>query len=78
MTSNGTSNEFLIDVFNNLQLQIDEIEEAIEALNDSLDDNEEVYSNEESKEKSKDIQSHTAYFILSAPLGNHRIEKSSL
>jgi len=33
-----------------------------------------VYSNE-SKEKSKDIESHPAYFILSYPLGNQKIEK---
>ena len=43
--------------------EIDEIKETIEALNDSLDDNEEVYSNE-SKEKSKDIESQPAYYIL--------------
>ena len=53
--------------------QIDEIKETIDELNDSLDDNEEVYSNE-SKEESKDIESHPAYFILSYPLGNHKIE----
>ena len=46
------------------------MKETIEALNDSLDDNEEVYSNE-SKE---DIESHPAYFIFSYPLGNHKIE----
>ena len=40
---------------------------TIEALNDSLDENEEVYSNE-SKEKSKDIESHPVYSILSYPL----------
>ena len=39
--------------------EIDESKETIEALNDSLDDNEEVYSNK-FKEKSKDIESHTA------------------
>ena len=50
------------------------LKETIEALNDSLDDNEEVYSNE-SKEESKDIESHPAYFILLYPLGNHEIEK---
>ena len=43
-------------------------------MNDSLDDNEEVYSNY-SKEKSKDIESHPAYLIMSSPLGNHEIEK---
>ena len=43
--------------------EIDEIKETIEALNDGLDDNEEVYSNE-SKEKSKDIESQPAYYIL--------------
>ena len=42
-------------------------------MNDSLDDNEKVYLNE-SKEKSKDIESHPAYFILSYALGNHKIE----
>ena len=49
--------------------------ETIEALNNSLDDNEEVYSNE-SKEESKDIesQSHPAYFILLYHLWNHEIE----
>ena len=36
---------------------------TIEALNDRLDDNAEEYSNN-SKEKSKDIESHPAYFIL--------------
>ena len=35
----------------------------IEALNNCPDDNAEVYSNE-SKEESKDIESHPAYFIL--------------
>ena len=53
---------------------IDEITEAIEALNDSLGDNEEVYSTE-SKKLSKDIESHPAYFILSYPLGNQKMEK---
>ena len=48
--SMGTSNKFLIDVFNNLQLQINEIEDTIEALIDSLDDNKKVYSNEKSKD----------------------------
>ena len=43
-------------------------------MNDSLDDNEEVHS-KESKEKSKDIESHPAYFILSYPLGNQITEK---
>ena len=57
----GTSNKFLIDVFNNLQLQKDEIKETNEALNDSLDDNEKVYSNK-SMEKSKDIEPHPAFF----------------
>ena len=50
------------------------LKETIEALNDSLDDNEEVYSSE-SKEKSKDIESHPAYFILLYPLENQKIEK---
>ena len=36
---------------------------AIGASNDSLDDNEEVYSNK-SKEWFKDIESHPAYLIL--------------
>ena len=36
-------------------------------MNDSLDDNEEVYSNE-SKEKSKDVESYPAYYILLSPL----------
>ena len=36
---------------------MDEIKETIEALNDSLNDNEEVYS-KEFKEKSKDIEPH--------------------
>ena len=35
-----------------IELQIDEIKETIEALNDSLDGNEEVYSNK-SKENPK-------------------------
>ena len=43
-------------------------------MNDSLDDNEEVYSSE-SKEKSNDIESHPAYFILLYPLENQKIEK---
>ena len=43
-------------------------------MNDSLDDNEEVYSNE-SKEKSKDIESHPAYYIMACPLGNRKVEK---
>ena len=34
--SMGMSNEFLIDVFNNVQLQNDEIKETIEALNDTV------------------------------------------
>ena len=50
------------------------LKETIEALNDSPDDNAEVYSNE-SKEESKDIESHPAYFILLYLLGNQ--EKSS-
>ena len=50
------------------------LNETIEALNDSLDDNEEVYSNK-SKEESKDIESRPAYFILLNPLVNHEIEK---
>ena len=46
----GTSNKFLIDVFfNHLQFQNDDIKKAIETLNDSLDDNEEVYSNKSKK-----------------------------
>ena len=49
-----TSNKFLIDVFNNLQLQNDEIKENIEALNNSINDNKEVNSNK-SKGKSKDF-----------------------
>ena len=49
--------------------------ETIVALNDSLDYNEEVYSNE-SKQESKDNESHPTYFILSYPLGNHKIEKA--
>ena len=61
--SMGTSNKFLIDVFNNLQLQINEIEDTIEALIDSLDDNKKVYSNE----KSKDNESHPAYLICHIP-----------
>ena len=56
-----------------MQLQNYELKETIDALNDSLDDNEEVYSNE-SKEKYKDIESHPTYSILSYPLGNHKIE----
>ena len=73
----GTSNKFLIDVFSNLQIRNwqKKIKKTIEALNDSLDDNEEVYSNE-SKEKYKDIVSHPAYSILSYPLGNHKIERN--
>ena len=43
-------------------------------MNDSLDDNEDVYSNN-SKEKSKDIETHPAYLIMSSPLGNHKIDK---
>ena len=43
-------------------------------MNDTLDDNEEVYSND-SKEKSKDIESHPAYLIILYPVGNHKIEK---
>ena len=43
-------------------------------MNDSVDDNEEMYSNN-FKEKSKDIESHPAYLIMSCPLGNHKIEK---
>ena len=43
-------------------------------MNDSLDDNEEVYSSH-TKEKSKDIESHHAYLIMSCPLGNHELEK---
>ena len=56
--------------------EIDEVKETIKALNNSLEDNEEVYSNN-SKEKSKDIESIPAYLIVSSPLGNHKIEKSS-
>ena len=51
-------------------IEIDQITETIEALNDSLDDNEEVYSKE-----SKDIEFHPPYFVLLYPLGNHKIEK---
>ena len=46
-------------------------------MNDSLDDNEDVYLNE-SKEKYKDIEKvrdieyHPTYSILSYPLGNHK------
>ena len=43
-------------------------------MNDSLDDNEDVFSNN-SNEKSKVIESHPAYLIMSSPLGNHKIEK---
>ena len=43
-------------------------------MNDSLDDNEEVYS-KDSKEKPKDIESHPAYLIMLCPLGNHKLEK---
>ena len=39
-------------------------------MNNSLGDNEEVYSKE-----SKDIESHPAYFMLSYPLGNDKMEK---
>ena len=53
---------------------MEEIKETIEALNDNLDDNEEMHSNE-SKEKSKDIESHPAYSILLYSLGNQKIEK---
>ena len=53
-----------------IELQVDEIKETIEALNDCQDGNEEVNSN-----KSKDIESNPAYFILSHPLGHHKIEK---
>ena len=45
--------------------------EAIEALNDSLDDKEEVYSNK-FNEISKDIESQAAHSLLSNPLGNHK------
>ena len=48
--------------------------ETIEALNDGLDDNEKMNSNE-FKEESKDTNSHLAYFILLYPLENHEIEK---
>ena len=51
-----------------------EIKETIEALNDTLDDNEKENLNK-SKEKSKDIESHPAYYILLYPLGNWKIEK---
>ena len=44
-------------------------------MNDSLDYIEELYS-KDSKEKSKDIESHPAYLIMSCPLGNHEIEKA--
>ena len=43
-------------------------------MNSSLDDNKEVYS-KESMEKPKVIESRRAYFILSYPMGNHKIEK---
>ena len=43
-------------------------------MNDSLDDKEEVYSNE-SKEKYKENEFHPTYSILLYPLGNHEIEK---
>ena len=39
------------NIYKNVSVEIDEIKEAIEAFNDILDDNEEVYSNE-FKEKS--------------------------
>ena len=45
----------------------------MEVLKETID-NEEVYSNE-SKEESKDIESHQAYFTLLYPLGNNEIEK---
>ena len=45
-----------------------------EPLNDCLDDDEEVYSNE-SKRKCKDIESHPAYSILTYSKGNSKIEK---
>ena len=48
---------------------MEEVKETIEALNDSLDDNEEVYSNK-SQEKFKDIESQPAYYILLYPLRN--------
>ena len=47
-----TSNKFLIDIFISCSYAIDEIKETIEALNDSLDDNE--------KEKFKDVETHPA------------------
>ena len=50
------------------------MKETIEALNDSLDDNEEVFSNE-SKEKYKYFESHPTNSTLSYPLGNHKIAK---
>ena len=41
-----------------------------EPLNDCLDDNEEVYAKPKTiQEKSKGIESHFAYSILSYPLG---------
>ena len=40
-----------------------QIKESIEALNKSLDDNKEVYSNGP-KEYSKDVESYPTYFIL--------------
>ena len=43
-------------------------------MDDSLDDNEEVYSNK-SKENYKVNESHPSYSILSYPLGNQKIEK---
>ena len=44
-------------------------------MNDSLDYNEEVHSNK-SNEEFKDIESPPTYFILSYPLGNHKIDKA--
>ena len=50
-------------------MEIDEVKETIEALKDSLDDKEEVYS-KDFKEKFKDIESPPAYLIMLCPLGN--------
>ena len=55
-------------------MTMDKIKDTIKAMDDILDDNEAMYSNE-SKEKSNDIESHPAYFILSYPLGNQNKEK---
>ena len=46
-------------------------------MNDSLNDNEEVYS-KESKEESKDIESRPAYFILSYLLWKSRLHNTAI